>query len=460
MAQQPDLAVQHPDIYRSEQDALAHGATIAGAEFGRVNVQAWANATCTTIRSATDFVILRPNADPAISIQRNGQWIDVSPQGECACDPATGRVAGPAPTRAEMVTGWTNDIDARVGAPLVRWHQLVQVLRGGIPRETEVVGPHGEVSSNVRPGTLPARLREEMRERVATQGSRRGPLERQYSEIVLEMLHVAGERVRPPAPLTNTPMPEHLHVRIRAGGNWAAVTQPHLGVVSRGDFWHWIVFNDAAIGETPEFTRTVIEHELEHAADLERELQAFERTHPRPTTDPPRQYGYPANSDTVQGWRDEWGQYINAFTAFRRGQTPASRHFEIVVGQRRGFSGPSTWGSWSAQERAYWFELAFNEVPPDVAAGTALPGEAEVVAAFTGANDALKAAAVERAYTILDAAVSQRADRPRAENEEKRARARTLIQHFDPIMDQVFTVHSYLPRRPMLQLLREAAPGR
>src|SRR6476620_2603120 len=54
----PALLQEHPDSYQSAEEARAHGAKLAGGSFGALNVQAWANATCTTIRSATNLVNL------------------------------------------------------------------------------------------------------------------------------------------------------------------------------------------------------------------------------------------------------------------------------------------------------------------------------------------------------------------------------------------------------------------
>jgi hypothetical protein len=280
MAREPALLQAHPDIYQSAEEAQAHGATLRGASFGQMNVQAWADATCTTIRSATNLVTLQPKAPNPITIDNGGQWVDVAPQVQCACDPATGRVAGTAPSREEMVKSWQKQTAALVGQKNILWHQAVLLLRTGVPHVTEIVGASGSQggrSLEPRWGSLPWALRKEMSER-GQRGGKRGPLESYYAtNILFSLLRMAGADIVPPAPLPNVPMPkDHLHVRISAGGTWAAVTQRHLAVVNRNDFWHWTVYNDRAIGETPEFTRTVIEHELEHAADYERDLRDFE----------------------------------------------------------------------------------------------------------------------------------------------------------------------------------------
>jgi hypothetical protein len=434
----------HPDVYRSAQDARAHGASLSGASFGSVNVQAWADGTCTTVRSATDFVEIYPERTPSVTIARGGSWTDTSPRGECACDPATGRVAGPPPSRETIVRGMTAQEEGIIGSGDILWHRYLSTLRTGIPRELEIVGPGGRTISMIEPGTLPARLQAE----AAAPGPHvRGPLERQYTDVIRAMLHLAAEGITPPSPLAADPMPPIVYVRIRQPSyQWAAVTQPHLVVAWRDTFWHWIVFNDAAIGETREFTRTVIQHELEHAADYETSYRIYEAAHPRPSSALPAAYIRPAEESTVRGWNDEWGRYINGFIAFHEGRSRPERHFEIIVGQRRGFvtGGPPLWGSWSAQERVYWFEQAFNHLPPDVPAGTAIAGEADVIDAFNTADASLQDAALERAYGIVDASLRDPG------SSGLRARARTLVEHFEIIVDRLIRAHPDLPPRPAL----------
>lgn len=287
-----------------------------------MNVQAWANAACTTIRSATNLVNLHheeKDLKKAITIDGHGQWTDVKAQGACPCDTATGRVGGAAPTRAEMVKEAQKETAALIGKENVLWHYGVRALRTGLPHSTEIVGAgsEGERIFEIKPDTLPAALQKEMKNRDPSKRDKEcanmGPLECYYvSAILRPLLHMAGAGITPPAPLANDPMPEGLRfVRISTGGTWAAVTQRNLAVVNRDDFWSWMVFNDRAIGETPEFTRTVIQHELEHAADYEKDLQAFEATHPRPASVPPHQFGQPADEPIVRGWSGDWGKYIN-----------------------------------------------------------------------------------------------------------------------------------------------------
>ena len=280
LEREPAQFQEFPDVYQSAEEARRHGAKLPGASFGMMNAQAWANAACVTIKGATDFVTLKPESSTPMTIDNHGHWIDVRPQSECPCDPGTGRVAGEAPSRAEMVKGWQQETSALVGQENVLWHELLLALRTGVPHKTEVVGAggQGERTFQARTGTLPAALLWEMQHRV---GSKRGPLEKYYAVRVLRpLLQIAGADVTPPTPLPNLPMPDDLTVQIAVGGTWAAVTQRQLAVVLRNDFWHWMVFSDRAIGETPEFTRTVIQHELQHAADYETDLRAFEATHP------------------------------------------------------------------------------------------------------------------------------------------------------------------------------------
>jgi hypothetical protein len=450
---------EHPDIYQSAQEAQQHGAKLTGASFGKLNVQAWANATCTTIRSATNLVTLRPESRNPITIDNGGVWTDVKPAGTCPCDPETGRVVGQAPSRKEMVKEWQKETSALVGPKNVLWHELLLTLRTGIPHATEVIGSgtQGERTFQAQPGTLPKALIDEMQHR---KGGKRGPLERQYVQVLFELLQIAAEGVVPPAPLPNIPMPNNPFLRIAVGGNWAAVTQRHLAVVNRSDFWHWIVFNDQAIGETPEFTRTVIQHELEHAADYEKDLQDFEKTHPRPTTSPPPEFGRPAEETAVRSFSGAWGKYINEFIEFQKLRTRPERHLEIILEQRRQTApgGGSSWDRWSAGERAYWFQLVFHNLPPDIKAGSPVAGETEVLNAFRLADPNLQLAAVERAYDTIKAAMCPAKNANLSDIAAARANARTLIQHFNPIIERVLrekmrdtprgTVLSLLQRRP------------
>jgi hypothetical protein len=466
LEREPAEFQEFPDVYQSAGEARRHGAKLAGASFGMVNAQAWANAACVTVRGATDFVTVDHKSRTPITIDNHGRWIDVRPQSECPCDPSTGRIAGEAPSRAEMVEGWQKETSALVGRENVLWHELLLALRTGVPHETEVVGAggQGERTFQARTGTLPAALLWEMQHRV---GDKRGPLEKYYAVRVMRpLLQIAGAGVTPPAPLPNLPIPDDLTVQIAVGGTWAAVTQRQLAVVHRNDFWHWMVFSDRAIGETPEFTRTVIQHELQHAADYETDLRAFEATHPRPASTPPIEFGFPADEGPVRAFGGEWGKYINDFIAFQESRTRPERHLEIILGQRHEVApagGPS-WDRWSAAERAYWFQLVFNNLPPDVIGGSPLPGEDEVLAVFRNGGPALKLAAVARAYEAIDAALCPKKEgkpgEPKKEVEpgeiaKRRANARTLVQHFDPIIEQVLRERMQeTPRATVLDLLR------
>lgn len=449
-------AEAHPDIYQSAMDAESHGAKLSGGSFGVVNVQAWANATCTTIRSATNLVTLNPRAGNEkdwIKIDDGGQWIDAKPQNECPCDPATGRIGGEAPSRDEMVkTAQKQTAVLLGGKENVLWHQYLLALRGGLPHETEVVGAgasQGARTFEAKPGSLPQRLRDEMKNRAAVGHNpincgNAGPLECYYLTLVRDLLFLAGEGITPPDPLPKVPIPPDMRfVRIATGGTWAAVTQSHLAVVNRNDFWSWMVFTDRAISETPEFTRTVIQHELEHAADLEQNLVEFGKTNPRPTTTPPTRYSQPAEKSLIKSWSDVWGKYINDFIVFHEGHTRPERHLEIVIGQAlqeaKG-GGPSV-KHWSSGEKAFWFQLAFQDLPPDVPAGTKVPGEEKVLQAFDSAGSSLKLAAAQRAYWVIKRAICETKGLDAAEIEENRGPARTLVQHFDPIVKRAFAEH-------------------
>jgi hypothetical protein len=457
----PELE-KYPDFYTSVKEAQKHGAVLQGASFGAVNVQAWANATCTTIRSATNLVTIIPKSPQPVTIDEGGRWVDVHPQRECQCDPVSGRVAGDAPSRSEMVKDWQTQIAALVGKENVEWHELLLALRTGVPHATEVVGAgeQGERTFEAKPGTLPAALLSEMHNR---QKKRRGPLEKYYSEKVLfPLLRIAAADVTPPAPLPNIPMPNHLFVRIAVGGTWAAVTQPHLAVTNRDDFWHWTVYNDRAVGETPEFTRTVVQHELEHAADFEKDLMKFEADHPRPQSPIPDQFTLPAEGAAVKSWTGDWGRYINDFIAFQEGSSDPARHFEIIRGQRRQTTraGASSWDKWSAGERAYWFELIFHNLPARVPRSSKLAGEDEVLSAYATADSALKLAVIQRAFDTIHGALHPDPHADPAAIAHLRDSAQTLLLHFDDIIARVLHEHFYdTTRDSLVSLLQRGSSG-
>ena len=449
---EPGLFTQHPDIYQSTASARGHGAKLAGGTFGKINVQAWANATCATITSATNLVTLEPhNKDPKkwMTIDDGGTWTKVGPQGTCPCDATTGRVSGDAPTRDEMVKEAQKQTAALIGKENVVWHNMLNLLRAGIPHTTSVIGAtgsQGDRTFEVKEGTLAARLLHEMKIRNELPQDPKncanaGPLECSFLTLIRELLFKAGEGVTPPPPLAQEPMPPRLRfVRISAGGTWAAVTQRHLAVVHRDDFWSWMVFSDRAIGETPDFTRTVIQHELEHAADLEKDLVAFEATRPRPTSAVPPALRGPQEASVIRSSTGDWGKYINDFIDFSEKRTPPERHLEIVLNQRRqkAKDGGSSFEKWSAGERAFWFQLIFTDLPPDVPSGTKVPGEDQVMEAFSAADPALQMAAVERAFWSLQQAICGTKGLKPDEIQKKRAVAKTLVRHFKDIINRVF----------------------
>ena len=100
-------------------------------------MQAWANATCATVRSANNLVTLHPESkETPVTIDDKGQWVNVAPQQPCSCDPVTGRVAGEAPSRAEMVKEFQKETAAFVGKDNLQWHYLLRALRTGFPHLT------------------------------------------------------------------------------------------------------------------------------------------------------------------------------------------------------------------------------------------------------------------------------------------------------------------------------------
>src|SRR4030095_12196083 len=197
----------------------------------------------------------------------------------------------------------------------------------------------------------------------------------------------------------------------------------------------WIVFTDRAILQTPEFTRSIMMHELRHAADQWTLFQAFQRDHgpPPPRPADPAQCRPFTTGQVVIG-TDPWDQYVGEFIRYHDNRVAPGRHLEITAMEQQ-----EDFARWSAREQADWVESMFANLPGDIPPDVSLPGEQAVLSTFAGASTALRRVIVHAAANVFRMALHPPVqwDVPEnaAEQRENRARARTLLGHFAPIVD-------------------------
>ena len=92
------------NFYHDIAEAAAHGATSFRA-IGPVNVQSWSNALCSTVNAATDFDNWQTTGSGVVrTVIHGGQMVTYSPERSigCSCDTQSGRLAGTAPTAAQL----------------------------------------------------------------------------------------------------------------------------------------------------------------------------------------------------------------------------------------------------------------------------------------------------------------------------------------------------------------------
>jgi hypothetical protein len=90
------------NVFQNLPEALSHEPSPSTLQFGVANMQYWANATCTMVTGATDFINYLPNSPVPYRILHGGQMVGVLPTVSCPCErdrvsgDATG--IGPVPT--------------------------------------------------------------------------------------------------------------------------------------------------------------------------------------------------------------------------------------------------------------------------------------------------------------------------------------------------------------------------
>lgn len=377
---------QHGDRYQDAQDAAEHGASLVGAKFGNLNVQSWADATCTTISASTDFTYFSPSTPGKLYYAgHGGKFVGYPPrtEGSCLCDPETGR-----PKNAWNITEGKKFIrereQAAMGGGDYLWHLYLETF-------------HSMWKLRDRPGMKPDVIA----------AMRRLIMEAAAKTPIPGSLPVSDVR-----PWTNvdTPNPE-----------WAAVTSPHLIFCFPDNCWRWIMVNQKAIATTPSHTQQVLAHELLHAADMWTAAQTFKREN----GEPPEGAGdrcKPAAQGVRKGWTDAWGQYINKFVDFYEGQVTEQRHVDIYAE-----SVAPHWAQLTMQERLTWFGGMLQNLPPNLPANKTFAAEQLVLRLFRNPKPEELALRQQMGAVLADVTVETvlgDADR------RDIGKGRTLLSHF------------------------------
>ena len=316
------------DRYRDEKDVIAHGAGLKNATFGLVNVQSWADATCTTIRAATDFVTWYvDNPKQLYKVNYGGEFRFVQPSaaGQCSCDPATGRVQGTW-TQAQAIDYG----DAKWQGDLALFNQAVKPASGS-PTPTAI------------------------------------------SKAIHDLLADVGPSITIPAGLPVGPQVQPWINPASVDPNWVAYTYDHLVFSYPNDSWKWIGVNRMIIQQTPGYTKTTLEHELQHAADMNVAAFEYQLINGPPPAVPPGA-DKPGYTPTTA---DPYGTYILDFRKFYRSGLSESRHLEIYAS-----SAAQNFKRFTPAEKLSWFSAMLSTVPPDIPANEALPGESLVAGVF------------------------------------------------------------------------------
>ncbi|MBD0372209.1 MAG: DUF4157 domain-containing protein [Pyrinomonadaceae bacterium] len=340
-AQSKQRYEKYGDRYQDPQDAAAHGASLLGAKFGNLNVQTWADATCTTINASTDFTYFTPsNPGQLYRAGHGGKFVAFAPHepDKCVCDVKTGR-----PQRTWDITKAKQFIrekeEAVIGGGDYLWHLYLETfqrfwkLRDNAGMKPQVINALGRLIQEAAlkvtvPATLPA-----------------------------------GD----PRPWLNVDTAEP---------EWAAVTSPHLVFCFPDNCWRWILVNQSAIQTTPDHTQQALEHELMHAEDMWKAAQDFKRDNGEPPEGPGDRCK-PAGQGVRKGWTDAWGQYINKFVDFYEGKTAAQRHVDIYAESVK-----PHWAKMTMKEKVTWFGGVLQNVPPNLPASKTFEAEQIVLRLF------------------------------------------------------------------------------
>ncbi len=362
--------------YQSEEDAQKHGASLQGATFGKVTIGTWADATCTSIRAATDFVF--HDADKGTyRVGYRGEFLDLQPSaaGHCSCDAATGRIQG----------GW-------------------------------------DPGKGIDPGTSNWQLRLAWFNQ-ALQPASGSPNLDMARNWLLELLAEVAPQLEIPAGLPVGPKPEPWIDMHSTDPNYVARTYDYLALCNPNDIWKWIGLNRMVIQQTPAYTKTILNHELQHASDVY--VAAFEYKladgAPPPAPLDACKPGYSPKES------DPFGKYVLDFRKWREAGTSELRHLEIYAG-----SAANNFQHFSPEEKLAWFSGMITEVPENVRASDPLPTELLVAGVFLNPlpyEASMRAKFEALLFKVVDFFIYG----DNAERGVNLGKARTLINHFNQV---------------------------
>ena len=375
--------------YQSVQDALEHGAQLEGGQFGFLNAQTWANATCLDVIANNDFTYMGPGVTPhhyRPGFGGNFQTFLPSSK-DCSCDTASGRIQGHW-TVKEGKENLLSETSKLLG-PDYLWHVHLRTFR--------VLQQH--------PGRYLPELKNALQDLL---------------NIVYPRLSIPGGL---PAGSFNPTVFGNANTT-----DWAGVTSEKLVFCYPNNFWQWMAFNQNIIKTSPEYTISSIDHELMHASDMWRAAAEFQKTRGAPPVNPdPTKCSVDQNVET---WNNPFGDYVRSFVAFYKGSISPSRHAEIYARSVK-----SQIHGMSSQEIISWFGAALTEVQPNMPAATHLELEDIIDPYFdhpTPANELIRDGLVNtllgtcRNY-ILDEGKDQASTRAR------RDKGWTFVAHFNKI---------------------------
>jgi hypothetical protein len=364
--------------YRSVEEALAHHANLQGAIFGQVNVQTWADATCTSIRAANDFVYADYNnpAEPFKPIKLNvgdneykGDFLLIKPSsaGQCSCDSTSGRVQG------KWMPGQGIDVgDPKWQADLKEFNQAMLLAS-----DSEHVNKSlFNLLADIRPSlTIPAGL-------------------------------PVGDKLQP-------------HIM---GPSVISYTYDHLFFCYPNDSWKWIGVSPFVIQGTPAFTRTHLNHELLHASEIYAAAKKFQETHGPPPT-PPAGACTPSFRPSSS---EPYGKYVLDFQKFySEAQTP---HLEIYA-----TSAAKEFQHFTPAEKVDWFSDMLTAVPADVPHDRPLATEGLVNGVFQNPLASEQEMRIEfgKALFLMTRGFIYGTE-PAPLREKNIGKAKTLMNHFLP----------------------------
>jgi hypothetical protein len=375
--------------YQSIQDALAHEASMSGAVFGLQTVQAWADGTCATITASNDFTFFDPAQPRQLHhVGYGGRQVIKPPTGpgHCTCDPATGRVQG-AWNIAEEKAAIKAQEQAQLGGNYL-WHvhlRLFHKLKGY---------------------------------------SNRGQYQAQLEQTLQSLIEDVAPTLSIPSELPRSAVQPWFG--FPTGKAWRARVQPHLVLCFPSNCWRWIQVSPTAIETTPEFTKLVLEHEFLHAADIWQAAQLYRRFHGDPPTGAGDRCVPIAREEDVSRWTDPWGRYVNDFWDSLPDPSVSRRHVEITSA-----AVASVFSSFTAAEKALWFQGILQELPPDLPATETFSAEKIIEQLFRdpNPNPQLVALREEMAWR-LNKTTEQYLYRDATH--KNIGRARSILNHFLP----------------------------